>query len=72
MYIIAVFTNRTDTLYFHQILKQNKIPSSVINTPNRAQFSCSISVKMPKAYYNIAYTLISKYNLTSFSRFIYI
>ena len=71
MFILAVFTNRTDTLYFYQILKQANIPCQVINTPNRAQFSCSISVKFPRKYYNYAVNVVNRYNLVTFSRFIY-
>ncbi len=72
MYMIAVFTNRTDTLYFYNILKQNRIACQVINTPNRAQFSCSISVKFSRQFYAVAVNILRRYNLSSFLKFMYI
>lgn len=68
--MLAVFSNRTDTMMLYKILQSNKIPSQVINTPNKAKFSCSISVKFPNQYYSIVARAIKKYNLSSFARFV--
>ena len=70
MNILAVFSNRTDTLFFYKVLQSNNIPSTVINTPNKARFSCSISVRFSSRYYDIAVRVIKKYNLSSFVMFI--
>ncbi len=67
--MLAVFSNRTETLMLYKILQSNNIPSQVINTPNKAKFSCSISVKFPKQFYSLVVTAIKKYNLSSFVRF---
>ena len=69
MNIIAIFSNRTDTMFFYKVLQSNKIPSQIINTPNRARFSCSVSVKFSSSYINLAAKVIKKYNLSSFIRF---
>ena len=68
--MLAVFSNRTDTLMLYKILQSNRIPSQVINTPNRAKFSCSISVKFSKQFYGIVANIIKRYNLSSFVRFV--
>ena len=68
--MLAIFSNRTDTMFFYKILQSNRIPAQVINTPNRTRFSCSNSVKFPKQYYSLAVRIVNKYNLSSFISFV--
>ncbi len=54
MYLIAVFSSRNETLYFANMLRENKIFMSIINTPKEAGQACGISVKFYQQYFELA------------------
>lgn len=53
-YYIAVFTSRTETIRFNEILNRNNVSSQVINTPREASVGCGVSVKFsPQDFENV-------------------
>lgn len=68
-YIIAVFKSRNETLYLANLLKQNGIFSSVINTPKEAGQACGISVRFDERVLQKVKTLILNRPFRSFHGF---
>ncbi len=68
-YIIAIFLSRSETLAFASMLKNSKIPSAVISTPQSLARTCGISVKFCSSYLDDAKKILSKSNLNSFKGF---
>lgn len=68
-YIIAVFKSRNETLYFANMLRQNNIFSSIINTPKEAGQACGISVRFDKRFVSFAKGLLLSRPFRAFSGF---
>lgn len=68
-YILAIFTLRTDTMYFNKLLNKNKIHSSVVETPKAASASCGLSVKLATKDLSSAKQILQKSGILSFVRF---
>lgn len=66
---MAVFSIRTDTMQFNNILNKNNIRSSVVETPKSASASCGISVRFDVAQLPRAKQLLKYSGTTSFVRF---
>ncbi len=64
-YIIVMFTSRTDTMRFYNIIK-NQGFCSIINTPHSLSRSCGISVKISPNIISIAQKIIYNNNFSSF------
>ncbi len=65
-YIVVVFTSRTDTIHFYDLIKQTSTFCSTINTPRCLARSCGISVKIAGNGINLTKQIISSNKLTSF------
>lgn len=48
-YILAVFSVRTETMSFYNMLKRARINAMIVETPKIIQASCGISVKFIQA-----------------------
>ena len=68
-YYIAVFSIRTDTIWFNRYLNKNGISSSIVETPKMATASCGISVKIPSNYLEKGKILLNKSGIRSFIGF---
>lgn len=69
MYVIAVFSNRRDTLNFNSSLKRYGINSMVISTPKGLGSSCSVAVKFYYKAINRAIYVLKNGNYASFTHF---
>ena len=49
-YILIVFKSRSETLNFASLLKGQKIPATVVNTPREVSRACGISIKCFSEY----------------------
>ena len=65
-YIIVMFTSRTDTMHFYNLIKKFNGFCSIINTPHSLARSCGISVKISGNQINLAQQIIRNNNLSSF------
>lgn len=68
-YVLAVFSVRTDTMQFNRVLKNNRINSTVVETPKSASASCGISVKFATKDLPQAKRLLAVSGTKSFVRF---
>ncbi len=69
LYILAVFKSRSETLYFANMLKNNGIAVSIINTPRAVSDACGISVKLSPKYLEQAKRYLSIRRFQSFVGF---
>ncbi len=67
--VIAVFSSRSETLYFYNLLKSVGIYSSIINTPKAAGQACGISVRFTANVLPEVKNLFSKKSFRSFKGF---
>lgn len=65
-YLIVMFTSRTDTLKFYNILKNYNGFCSIINTPHTLSRSCGISVKISNNQLVIAQNIVKSTRFASF------
>ena len=68
-YVIAVFSSRTETLSFANILKRMGVPTMIVQTPKEAGRTCGISVKFGYDNFTIAKQALLNYRLVSFQGF---
>lgn len=68
-YILAVFSVRTETLSFYNMLTRAGINALVIETPKSLQASCGISVKFAQTGLIVAKNILKTGNFKSFVRF---
>lgn len=67
--IIAVFTNRNQSMQFASMLKKMQIACRTVNTPRELSVACGISVVFPRLYLNQARNLIINYRFGGFVGF---
>ncbi len=65
-YIIIAFKNRTNLQSFTNILRQNGINISIINTPRKLSLSCGLSVKTDFRNYSKVLNIIKNLKITGF------
>ncbi len=65
-FLIISFKSRNDIYAFENILKQNYIFCSIINTPKNIGSSCTLSIKTNYNVLNQITNLLKKSNLKSF------
>ncbi len=68
-YLVSAFRSRSETLKLKEILKNNGIPSEIVNTPKEANVGCGLSVKFPAGYLIVVKRAISNYRFKSFAGF---
>lgn len=68
-FIIAVFSMRTSTMQFNNLLGKNGVKSVVIETPKSASASCGISVRFNTKDFERAKDLLIKSGIKNFVRF---
>ena len=68
-YLIAVFTSRSQTLLYSNLLKGIGVPNAVISTPQEVAKACGISVKFSRAYLNDAKVALQNRRLCAFKGF---
>ena len=64
-YTIAVFNSRFSTLNFANLLRQQNIPTAIINTPQSISRACGISVKFLSDFFLTAQKMLIARNLQS-------
>lgn len=69
MYVLAIFTNRSETIRFCSQLKQQSLNSMVISTPKGLGSSCAISVKFYYKNLNKAGNILRVGGYRSFTNF---
>ena len=69
VFIIAVFSMRTSTMQFNNILQKNGVKSVVIETPKSASASCGISVRLNTRDFERAKEILSSSGIKNFVRF---
>ena len=65
-YIIISFKNRNDVMSFKNILANNNISTSIINTPRSIAISCGLSIKTDVKNMNYAISLLHATNVSGF------
>lgn len=68
-YTLAVFTSRYATLNFANLLRANRVPVAIINTPQSLSRACGISVKFLSDYFSLVQSLLPQMNLATFVGF---
>lgn len=68
-YVLAVFSVRTDTMQFYNLLSRAGINAVVVETPKALSVSCGISVKFSKSDFVKARNILTKAKIGSFVRF---
>lgn len=68
-YIVAVFSSRSETLSFANILKRMGVPASVISTPKEAGRTCGLSVRFSNDYFSYCKKALTQSNFSSFQGF---
>lgn len=68
-FIIAVFSMRTSTMQFNNLLQKNGVKSVVIETPKSASASCGISVRINTRDFEKAKDLLISSGIKNFVRF---
>lgn len=68
-YILAVFSNRTETITFSQMLKSNRVAHDVISTPSGLGVSCNVSIKFSPSQMRRVVQVFRRNNFLSFSGF---
>lgn len=66
-FIIASFRSRTQAAKFENLLKRNKIPCTLINTPREISVGCGVSVKFPEGYMNSVKRLLQTIDPQSYA-----
>lgn len=66
IFYIFVFRSKTDVFSFIDKLKFNSVFSQTVGTPKEANVGCGLSVKVEKASFLKAKSLLSVYNFPSF------
>ena len=66
-YYIAVFRSRTEAFSYTNVLKYNRIDSSLIPTPKESGRTCGLSVKVFREDFEYAKFLLSNLRTQSFS-----
>lgn len=69
MYVLAVFSNRNETIKFSSELRKIGVNSMVISTPKGLGSSCSISVKFYLKDLNRAIFVLRQGSYVSFNHF---
>lgn len=70
MYYIAVFASRTESMRFQDILMNNGVMCSLINTPREASVGCGVCVKFnPADFKKVRDILVMHRNLSLVSFF---
>lgn len=65
-YLIVMFSSRTDTMRFYNIIKKYNGFCSIVNTPHSLSRSCGISVKIGHNLIPTASKIITSNNFNSF------
>ena len=68
-YILAIFSIRTSTMQFNNVLQKNGIRSVVVETPKSASASCGISVRFDTKYFEQAKQILKYSVIKNFVRF---
>lgn len=68
-FIIAVFSLRTSTMQFNNLLSKSGVKSVVIETPKSASASCGISVRFEPKDLQKAKTILENSGIKNFVRF---
>ena len=68
-YVIAIFSVRTSTMQFSNLLNKNGVKSIVIETPKSASASCGISVRFTVQNLTKARQLLASSKINNFVRF---
>ena len=71
-YIIAVFSLRTSTMQFNNLLSKNGVKSLVIETPKSASASCGISVRFDTKNLQRAKEILQQSGIKNFVRFYHV
>lgn len=69
MYVIAVFSNRKDTVSYSVALKKIGVNAMVVSTPKGLGSSCSVSVKFYYKHISRAVYVLRNGSYLSFSNF---
>ena len=66
-YVIAVLSNRTQTMAFYQFLRRMNISCTIVDTPKEISKSCGVCVKFPASRYVFVKSLCAQnYNSVRF------
>lgn len=65
-YLLVMFSVRSDTLKFYNLIKKFNGFCSIINTPHSLSRSCGISVRISYNQLGLARQLIANNNLSTF------
>lgn len=65
-YIVVVFSSRSDTMQFYNIIKRYGLYCSVINTPRSLSASCGVSTKIDARLINQSMQIINTMHSTTF------
>jgi hypothetical protein len=68
-YVIAVFSSRSESLTYSNLLKKSGVENFVVQTPKEAGRTCGLSVKFNHDYFEYAKKVLSSYRFVSFQGF---
>lgn len=68
-YILAVFSVRSDTMQFFNLISRAGVNAVIIETPKALRVSCGISVKFAKKDFSKAKNILASARTSSFVRF---
>ena len=68
-HVIAVFSSRSETLSFANMLRRMGVPSMVVQTPKEAGRTCGISVKFSYDNFEVAKQIFLSVKFMSFQGF---
>ena len=65
-YTVVVFSSRSETMQFYNVIKNSGLFCSVINTPRTLSASCGVSTKIDNRLIQPGIMIIHKLNLRTF------
>lgn len=65
-YTVVVFSSRSETMQFYNIIKKYGLFCSIINTPRSLASSCGISTKIDYRLISPAKKIINPYSFSTF------
>lgn len=68
--VIAVFSSRTESVYFYNKLKEQGVNCILVNTPAAARIGCGISVKIPLVSVPLAKRMLAQGKYSGFRGFV--
>ena len=68
-YVIAVFSSRSESLSFSNLLKRMGVANMVVQTPKEAGKTCGLSVRFAHEFFSYAKQALASYRFATFQGF---